>query len=180
MVPHLLVGKNTTAEHAGLHQAEEMGRKGWNKQVCPVFQGGPGSCRKLCSPFRAENERFSSFAGRHMWIWTGSQPQSEKCWCHLSLGHLVSPWPGLPWRQSPALMWNTLLCPEHEQTVKPERETELCVPHQLGHLKPKQPENELKKLKRDHGNETHPVPLYKHSDCSNASRRMETVIFLIL
>lgn len=62
----LLVGKNTTAEHAGLHEAEEMGRKGGNKQVCPVFQGGPGSCRKLCSPFRAEKERFSSFAGRHM------------------------------------------------------------------------------------------------------------------
>lgn len=72
------------------------------------------------------------------------------------------------------------MCPEHEQTVKPERETELCVPHQLGHLKPKQPENELKKLKRDHDNETYLVPLYKHSDCSNASRQMETAIFLIL
>lgn len=55
-----------------------------------------------CSPFRAENERFSSFAGRHMWIWTGLQPQCEKPWCHLSLGYLVSPWPGLPWRQSPS------------------------------------------------------------------------------
>lgn len=89
----------------------------------------------------------------------------------LSLETESSPW----W-----LLWNTLMRPEHEQTVKPERETELCVPHQLGHLKPKQPENELKKLKRDHGNQTHPVPLYKHSDCSNASRRMETAIFLIL
>lgn len=79
-----------------------------------------------CSPFRAKNERFSSFAGRHMWIWRGSQPhQCEKHWCHW---YLVSPWPGLPCRQSPAPdgYCETHSCPEHEQTMKPEGETALC------------------------------------------------------
>lgn len=153
--------------------------RGWNKQVCPVFQGGPGSCRKLCSPFRAKNERFSSLAGRHMWIWMGSQPQCEKHWCHWGTWSA----PDLAFlrdRAQPLMVAVKLMYSEHEQTVKPQGEKELCVPHQLGHLKPKQPENELKKHKRDHGNETYLVPLYKHSDCSNASRRMETVIFLIL
>jgi len=31
-------------------------RMGWNKLVCPVFQGGPGSSRQFRSHFRAENE----------------------------------------------------------------------------------------------------------------------------
>lgn len=69
---------------------------------------------------------------------------------------MVSPVPGFTWRQSPVTdsHCKTHSCSEHEQTIKPEREKVLHIPHQPGHHEPKQPENELRKLKRDHGNET--------------------------
>lgn len=178
-----LVGKNTTAEHAGLHEAEERGRKGVKQAGLPCISTWTRLMQKTLLSFQSRKweifflcrQAYVNLNGLATWVWKALvSPVTGVFGQPLTWPSLVTA-PNHRW-----LLWNTLTCPEHKQTVKPERETELCVPHQLGHLKPKQPENELKKLKRDHNNETYLVPLYKHSDCSNASRRMETVILLIL
>lgn len=181
MVPCFLVGKNTTAEHAGLQEAEEMGRKGVKQAGLPCISRWTRLMQKSLLSLQSRKweifflcrQAYVNLNGLTTSVWKALVSPVTGV-----LGQTLT-WPSLDTEPNPWwLLWNTLMCPE--QTVKPEGQTELCVPQQPGHLKPKQPENELKKLKRDHGNETYVVPLYKHSDCSNASRRMETVIFLIL
>lgn len=108
---------------------------------------------------------------------TASQTQLKQCFTEV----LVSPWPGPPWWQSPPTdgRWKMHSGVQNTGRLHNWRERQCCVSlTSLG-------TTNLSSQKMSWGNlrETtamRPGVIYKQSGCSNASRRMETVIFLIL